>query len=107
MTMTQPHRWAIYRDPAGRDVVRTGTAASVVDAWTAALVAGRAVLLDGTVTDLAIAVDDEIPTVLYSPARDESGRLDAAAVTTTLVEIHQGQTAALVAERIAHGMLCA
>ncbi|MGD9991441.1 hypothetical protein [Pseudonocardia sp.] len=100
MTPTQPHRWAIYRDPAGLDVVRTGTAASITDAWIAALAVGRAVLIDGTVTDLAVAVDDAFPSVLYSPARDESGRVDAAAVTRAFVDIVQGQTAALVAEQL-------
>jgi hypothetical protein len=91
--MTQPaaqrgeHRWCISKDTAGLDPVRIGTATTSPKAWAAALRAGHTALLEGTITDLAIAVDDELPTLLYSPGRDLSGRLHPATVERDLAEL--------------------
>jgi hypothetical protein len=81
------HRWSISEDSAGLDPLQIGLAATSHRAWVAALRAGHAALLDETITDLAIAVDDELPTLLYSPGRDRSGRLDPAAVERDLAEL--------------------
>lgn len=96
MSMTTPapdahcqhgHRWLVSEDSAGLFPIGTGTAESATDAWTAAFAVGRAALLDGHIRDLAIAVDDEIPTLGYSPGRDRHGQLDSDYVAEDLVRL--------------------
>ncbi|MGD9525191.1 hypothetical protein [Pseudonocardia sp.] len=94
------HRWAISSDPTGDRVLCEGSATSNAEAWLAALSAGRIALLDGTVTDLAVTVDDWLPTALYSPARDAAGRVDPDEVTADLVTIYQCRTADATAAAI-------
>src|SRR5581483_5702994 len=83
------HRWLVSEDSAGLLPIRTGTAESATDAWTAAFETGRTALLDGQIRDLAIAVDDEIPTLGYSPSRDRHGRLDSDYVAEDLARLLQ------------------
>jgi hypothetical protein len=80
-------RWLVSEDSAGLFPIHTGTAESEAEAWTAAYTAGRDALLDGRIRYLAIAVDDEIPTLGYSPSRDQHGRLDPDHVTLYLEEL--------------------
>jgi hypothetical protein len=79
----------VSEDSAGLLPIRTGTAESATDAWTAAFETGRTALLDGQIRDLAIAVDDEIPTLGYSPSRDRHGRLDSDYVAEDLARLLQ------------------
>lgn len=51
-----------------------------------------------SIEDLAVTVDDDELTALYSPAREEHGALDPTEVTAALVELHQAGTAAEVAD---------
>ena len=88
------HRWLISDDSAGLNPVRVGIAKTCGEAWFAALRTGHTVLLDGTIIDLAISVDDELPTLLYSPGRDLSGRLDPAVVGHDLAELARATTTA-------------
>ncbi len=81
------HRWLMSEDSAGLFPVRTGTAATEAQAWTEAIHAGTAALLAGSIRHLAIAVDDEIPTLGYSPGRDRHGHLDPAHVSHDLTEL--------------------
>lgn len=85
MRMTSPapelgspdgYRWLVSEDSAGVFPIRTGTTESLAAAWTAAFAVGRDALLEGRIRFLAIAVDDEIPALGYSPGRDRLGRLD-------------------------------
>lgn len=97
------HRWTIAAVEGGGPPHRSGTAASHAEAWLQALATGRAALLAGALESLAVAVGDDRPTALYSPARDERGALDPADVTADLVEIHQDVTAGEVADRLVAG----
>jgi hypothetical protein len=81
------HRWLISEDSAGLFPVRTGTAATEVQAWTEAIHAAASALLTGTIRHLTIAVDDEIPTFGYSPGRDAFGHLDPVRVSHELAEL--------------------
>ncbi|MGI8816113.1 MAG: hypothetical protein ACR2G2_12790 [Pseudonocardia sp.] len=81
------HRWLMSEDSAGLFPVRTGTTATEAQAWTEAIHAGTAALLAGSIRHLAIAVDDEIPTLGYSPGRDRHGHLDPAHVSHDLTEL--------------------
>lgn len=58
-----------------------GIAESAALAWTSAFDVGRAALLTGMLDELAIAVDEARPTVLYSPGRDRHGQLDPETVS--------------------------
>ncbi len=80
-------RWLVSEDSAGLFPVHTGTAESEAAAWTAAYAAGRDALIDGRIRQFAIAVDDEIPTLGYSPSRDRHGRLDPDHVREYLHEL--------------------
>src|SRR5438067_1271693 len=80
-------RWLVSEDSAGLFPIHIGTAESEAAAWTAAYTAGRDALLDGRIRYLAIAVNDEIPTLGYSPSRDRHGRLDPDHVTQYLDEL--------------------
>jgi hypothetical protein len=71
-----PHRWLVSEDSAGLIAIRAGTAATLAQAWTLALDTARAALLGGRAREFAIAVDDELPTLGYSPSRRPDGRLD-------------------------------
>jgi hypothetical protein len=73
-TTAKAHTWAIAGVNA-RHPHLTGAAATHADTWTPALGAGRAALLNGALPDLAVTVDDDLPTVLYWPARDGDGAL--------------------------------
>jgi hypothetical protein len=99
--MTHTHSWAVAAidGPAHH----WGTADSNAEAWMLALAAGRAALLAGDLDTLAVTVDDEMPTALYAPARDECGSLDPADVTADLVETYQDMTAGEVADRLVAG----
>ncbi|MPZ64539.1 MAG: hypothetical protein GEU83_03140 [Pseudonocardiaceae bacterium] len=100
---TDTHRWAVTTiAAAGTDhpLYHAGTSATRTEAWTQALAAGRAALLNGDLDTLAIGVDDEHPSALYTPARDTHGGLDAAQVTAALVEIHQAVTAVDLADQL-------
>jgi len=66
----QRQRWLVSEDPAGLHPVRSGIAVTTASAWTTGLLAGLEALLNGTINDLAIAVDDELPT--FSTAPDET-----------------------------------
>lgn len=66
----------VSEDSAGLIPIQVGTAATTAQAWTLALGAARAALLDGRAKEFAIAVDDELPTFGYSPSRRPDGRLD-------------------------------
>lgn len=68
-------RWLVSEDSAGLFPIHTGTAPSTAHAWIAAIDLGRQALLKGHIEQLAIAVDDLIPTCGYNPGRDEHGRL--------------------------------
>src|SRR4051812_4367017 len=92
--------WTISSAGDWTETHRHGRASTRADAWLAALAAGRAALLTGDLVDIAIAVDDALPTALYFPARNEDGTLDPIEVTAAFVEIYQGETAADVAARI-------
>jgi hypothetical protein len=94
------HRWTISAGPAGHRVLHEGSAASHGEAWLAALSAGRAALLDGSAEDIAVTVDDWLPTALYSPARDAAGRVHPDEVTADLVTIYQCRTADATAAAI-------
>lgn len=82
--VTAPHPWA------------EGTADDLTGAWTTALRAARAGLLGGQLPDLAISVNGQPEAILF-PRRDPAGAVDAAEVTASLVEMHQGATAHLIA----------
>ncbi len=99
-TTAKAHTWAIAGVNAPHPHL-TGAAATHADTWTPALGAGRAALLYGALPDLAVTVNDDLPTVLYWPARDGDAALDPAVVTADLVSVHQQQTAAGVAAPIA------
>lgn len=101
MTTTNQHRWAISAIDSTTEH-GGGAAATVTDAWIAALAAGRAALLAGHLDTLAVAIDGEVEAML-DPGRDAGGRLEAAAVTATLVEMHQGATAHLITDLIVGG----
>lgn len=80
--------------------MRRGTSGTHSAAWLAALQAGYAALVTRELDDLAIAVDDHLPTAVYSPARGRDGWLDPAEVADDLVAIYNAQTAARVVEAI-------
>jgi hypothetical protein len=52
----------------GTPAHRAGTAATRTQAWTHALAAGRSALLAGELDTLAVTVDDDVPTALYTQA---------------------------------------
>lgn len=87
VTPPRRHRWLVAEDSAGLFPVRTGATATESQAWTEAMHAGAAALLAGTIRDLTIAVDDEIPTFGYSPGRDRHGHLDATHVNHEITEL--------------------
>jgi hypothetical protein len=98
MTTTHLHRWAIC---AIGSVVehRAGTAGTVSEAWTAALARGHAALLAGDVGTLAVAIEgDGEGRGDGRPRARRGGRLDAGAMTATLVEIYQSVTARVVTD---------
>jgi hypothetical protein len=106
MTTTHSHPWTITSiSGIGTPAHRAGTAPTHTEAWTHALAAGRAALLAAEVDTLAVTVDDEVPTALYTPGRDELGALDPAQVTAALVEIHQAVTAGELAAQLAGGLV--
>lgn len=80
-------RWMISDDSAGLIPQSSGFAPSASDAWSAAFAAGRAALLTGCIDHLAVAVDDEIPQLTYSPSRDRNGRLDPIQVSCDLEDL--------------------
>lgn len=65
--------------------------------------ASPATLLAGDLDTLAVTVDDQHPSALYTPGRDEHGALDPAQVTAALVEIHQAVTAGDLADQVTGG----
>lgn len=92
-----------WRAIGNSSTYRAGAAGTHTDVWTQALAAARAALLAGELDTLAVTVDDDQPTALYDPGRDEPGELDPADVTADLVEIHQNATAGELADQlIAH-----
>jgi hypothetical protein len=88
-TTVEGCRWLVSEDSAGLFPIHTGTAETEAAAWTAAYAAGRNALLAGRIRYLAIAVDDEIPTLGYSPSRDHHDQLDPNHVTQYLGELLQ------------------
>ncbi|MQA12810.1 MAG: hypothetical protein GEV09_01185 [Pseudonocardiaceae bacterium] len=102
-TTTQRHRWAVttITEPGAQTTAhRAGTTATRTEAWTHALAAGRAALLAGELDTLAITVDDDHASALYTPARDTGGALATAQITAALVEIHQAVTAGDLADQL-------
>ncbi|MGH3779902.1 MAG: hypothetical protein ACRDRO_04525 [Pseudonocardiaceae bacterium] len=96
MTTTGPVSWAITA--IGSDTaVTSAEAADHTAAWTAALRAARTALLTGQLDTLAVTIGDNHCGALYSPARDQHGRLDPTTLTTGLVELHQAATAGEIA----------
>jgi len=79
--------WLISDNSAGLYPERAGVARSAAEAWSAALAAGRAALLTGSIRHLAIAIDDEIPQLTYSPSRDCNGHLDPTRVSHDLDDL--------------------
>ncbi|MGH3528532.1 MAG: hypothetical protein ACRDRF_06160 [Pseudonocardiaceae bacterium] len=96
MTTTEPVSWAITT--IGSDTaVASAEAADHTTAWTAALRAARAALLTGELPTVAVTIGEDHCGALYSPARDEHGRIDPTALTAGLVELHQAATAGEIA----------
>jgi hypothetical protein len=92
------HRWTI----SGIDDIadhRSGNAAALTDAWTAALTAGRVALLAAELKTLAVRIDGELE-ALYSPGRDDAGMLDRPEITAGFVEMLLDVTAAALAEQL-------
>jgi hypothetical protein len=65
--------------------------------WTAALRAARTARLTGELPTVAVTIGDNHCGALYSPARDEHGRIDPTALTTGLVGLHQAATVGEIA----------
>lgn len=98
MTSLINHRWSIA--PVESDTThREGAAATLPDAWIAALAAGRAALLAGDLNTLAISIDETLE-VLLDPGRDDTGVLDSTVVTAELVQIYQSVTVDHVIDRL-------
>lgn len=96
MTTIEPVSWVITA--IGSDTaVASAEAADHTAAWTAALRAARAALLTGELNAIAVTIGDNHCGALYSPARDEHGRIDPTALTAGLVELHQAATVGEIA----------
>jgi hypothetical protein len=90
MPTDQQHSWRIA-GICDSTTYRVGVAASLREAWTAALAAGRTALLSGQLDDLAASIDGELE-ALHSPGRNRAGELDPAELTADLVETFQSAT---------------
>lgn len=100
MTTTAPgYDWAITAISAqNAGPHRSGRATGHAAAWTAALRAGRAALLAGELDTLAVTIGDVPCCALYTPARDQHGRIDPDQLTAALLDLHQAATAADTAD---------
>lgn len=93
--------WAVAAIEHDAPAHRTGHTDTHPAAWTAALAAGRAALLAGQLDTLAVRINGQLDAT-YDPGRDEYGRLDEAAVTRALVDLHQAATGRDVAAALSH-----
>ncbi|MGQ0480976.1 MAG: hypothetical protein ACT4O0_08115 [Pseudonocardia sp.] len=99
MDTTSDYRWSIA-NIGSTTAHRSGSAANLTQAWTAALTAGRTGLLSGELDTLAVSVNGELE-ALHTPGFRADGSLDPGALTADLVEIHQGATEHKLAEQLA------
>ncbi|MGH3847122.1 MAG: hypothetical protein ACRDS0_37735, partial [Pseudonocardiaceae bacterium] len=100
MTTTESIPWAITA--IGSDTaVASAEAADHTTAWTAALRAARTALLTGDLDTIAVTIGENHGGALYSPARDQHGRVDPAALTAGLVDLYQAATASEIAHHLA------
>lgn len=100
MTTTAPgYGWAITAIGAqNADPRRSGRATGHAAAWTAALRAARTALLAGELDTLAVTIGDTHCCALYTPARDQHGRIDPDQLTAALLDLHQAAAAGKIAD---------